>query len=174
MLYWHPVYTSIYLDSNTHSRAMQVYTLISETSTLFQKLMLCQFIEASSFGFNFLQCLISFADHQWVQYLSLLKARYILNEMENVSTVAESLFSYTSLLSPFQAKRHWHELYINLREWIFFLTFFFCPLFFFLPWQQLWHIGSVRNEKYSCRHAILVMKSQLDLLHDWFCNFLFL
>lgn len=41
--------------------------------------------------------------------------------------------------------------------------------FSFLPQQ----IGSVRNERYSCRHAILVMKSQLDLLHDWFCNLLF-
>lgn len=50
--------------------------------------------------------------------------------MENVRTVAESMFFYTSLLSPFQAKKHWHELYINLREWI----FFFPPapfLFFF-------------------------------------------
>lgn len=52
----------------------------------------------------------------------------------------------------------------------FFLLFFLPPS---LSWQQLWHIGSVRNEKYSCRHAILVMKSQLDLLHDWFCNLLF-
>lgn len=67
------------------------------------------------------------------------------------------------------------------------VDFFFTPflsLFFSLPpptptplfslnRQLLWHIGSVRNERYSCRHAILVMKSQLDLLHDWFCNLLF-
>lgn len=91
--------------------------------------------------------------------------------MENVSTVAESMFFYTSLLSPFQAKKQWHELYINLREWIFFSLRFFFLLS--LDRQLLWHIGSVRNERYSCRHAILVMKSQLDLLHDWFCNLLF-
>lgn len=60
------------------------------------------------------------------------------------------------------------------------VDFFFSPRsvsFFFLSLsldrQLLWHIGSVRNERYSCRHAILVMKSQLDLLHDWFCNLLF-
>lgn len=49
--------------------------------------------------------------------------------MENVSIVAESMFFHTTLLSPFQAKKHWHELYINLREWIFFrsVSFFFSP-----------------------------------------------
>lgn len=49
--------------------------------------------------------------------------------MKNVGTVAESIFFYTSLLSSFQAKKHWHELYINLREWIFF--FFSLDFFFF-------------------------------------------
>lgn len=51
---------------------------------------------------------------------------------------------------------------------------FFSLRFFFLfslDRPLLWHIGSVRNERYSCRHAILVMKSQLDLLHDWFLLF---
>lgn len=46
--------------------------------------------------------------------------------MENVSAVAESIFFYTSLLSSYQAKTHWHELYINLRE-CFFSLFFFSP-----------------------------------------------
>lgn len=39
--------------------------------------------------------------------------------------------------------------------------------------QLLWHIGSVINERYSCKHAILVMKSHSDLLYDWFGNLVF-
>jgi len=60
-------------------------------------------------------------------------------------------------------------------DFLFFLpSFLFSLSLFYLDRRLLWHIGSVRNERYSCRHAILVMKSQLDLLHDWFCNLLFL
>lgn len=108
----------------------------------------------------------------------IVKNHYILNQMEHMGTDAESMFFFlhASLLSPFQAEKHWHELYINLREWILFFFFFPFARFFFLfslDRLLLWHIGSVRNERYSCRHAILVMKSQLDLLHDWFCNLLF-
>lgn len=76
-----------------------------------------------------------------------------------------------STLPSYLPSKHWHELYINLREWIFFVLCFF--FLFSLNRLVLWHIGSVRNERYSCRHAILVMKSPLDLLHDWVCNLLF-
>lgn len=48
--------------------------------------------------------------------------------MENVSSVAESMFFYTVLLSPFQAKKHWHELYINLRDFFSSSSSFFFPL----------------------------------------------
>ena len=128
--------------------------------------------------------------------------------MENVATVAESMcftqFSFFPRLISLQAKWHWHQLYINFREWIFFTPLHF---FIFFPLSQSLYVslslslclflslflslslpslslpvttdghcdtlGSVRNERYSCRHAMLVMKSCLDLLHDWFCNLVF-